>query len=453
MTIFSSNSIFAPITKFIKFFGNKINVVSGANTIASLPLCNIKHSYKQYQRLSIQIPAGQTDYVLSFSMLGLKPTFLAIVPTYSTLSSTVSTNYLKWKYQSSMDPKLSFTDILVLTGTTTNPIPTILIDNPCTTCDVQLEILVGAMDNDYLNDIIASLYLNNLEFTNIQTVDQINSEILAYYNSNNELAGTTNANDIVDVIRIVGQNRLLITDTSANNIVLDFINEYHTLQALSAINWLLLDPANRALPKAADITPPVINYTLNVIGGNITIDLATYVDGTFDKQNFIDFALSNATDDTDGNIVPQITNIIFKEGLTELPNIANIGTYTAYITISDIAGNSTTETVSIDAQFNIIDITPPVMTFTTAVVVDTASITLLDYLNNFTYDNAKVLCILNILDNIDGPIPLSNVNVEFLDNLLVPVNPITTTGTYTINFEVSDVAGNITNESIILNVL
>ena len=93
MTIFS-NSIFPTIYKYINFGKQSINAVSGANTVASLPLCDIKNEFEQYQRINLQIPAGQTDFTLTFPTLGIKPTFLIIKPKYCT--NDPAKKYLKW---------------------------------------------------------------------------------------------------------------------------------------------------------------------------------------------------------------------------------------------------------------------------------------------------------------------------------------------------------------------
>lgn len=441
MTLITSNSIFQPVLKYIKLKDSKFNILNGANTVNSLPLCDFKMEYEQYQRLSVQIPKGQIDYVLSFPMLGIKPTFLVLSPKYCNCNS--SYKFLKWKFESSSDPKLSFTNILVLSATTTNPITSILVDNPDPNNDIQLEILVSAMSNDYLNDTSALLYLDNLVFTNVHTYNETNSGILAFYNSANQLAGTTNISDIVNVYKVPNQNRIIIDESSVNNIILDFTDEYNALQALSAINWVLSNPSTRALPQPADTIAPVITYTPAVIANTIAIDLATYVNYTFNKEDFITLSLVNAIDNRDGNITITPLNIIFKEGTTELINIVNEGTYTAHISISDFAGNTTTSVITINAILNIIDTTPPVITttsFVTGSVVD--DIILTNYFNNFTYNDAKILCILNVIDNIDGPIPLTNVSVLFLNNLSLPVTSIMTPGVYSIIFTVYDTALN-----------
>lgn len=454
MTLITSNSIFQPVSKYIKINNSNINVLNGANTISTLPLCGVKMQYEQYQRLSVQIPKGQVNYVLSFPMLGIKPTFLAIIPKYCDCPGTSNLNYLKWKFELSSDPKLSFTNILVLTGTTANPITSILIDNPNPDEDIQIEILVSAMSNDYLNDIAALLYLQNLSFTNIHTYNETNSGILSFFNSNNELTGTTDISDIINVYRVNGQNRIIIDESSVNNIVLDFSSEYHTLQALSAINWLLLDPNNRSLPQPADDVAPTINYTPMVASNAITIELTSYPSATYTKQNFIDDAIVNAFDTRDGFFTVLQNNITFKQGVVDLINIVNTGTYNAYISVSDIAGNITNEIITITAELTIIDTTPPVINTTSSVtgtVVD--DITLSDYFNNFTYNDAKVLCILNVIDDIDGPIALTNVTVQFLNNMATPVTSITTPGAYSIIFTVADSALNTEQITLTVNVL
>ena len=60
---------------------------------------------------------------------------------------------------------MSFTTILLFTGTTSNPVLPIVIDNPDLDNPVTLEILVSATTNDYLNDVIAATYLSNLLFS------------------------------------------------------------------------------------------------------------------------------------------------------------------------------------------------------------------------------------------------------------------------------------------------
>jgi len=440
MTLFNQSQFYVE-TKNIKIKDNKFNVISGANILNNLPLCSVSVDYKQYQRLSVQIPKGQTDFVLSFPMLGIKPTFICIVPKYTSLDPTY--NYLKWKFQPSGDAKWSMTSILTFTGTVTNPIPPILIDNPNAESVIQIEILVSAMDNDYLNDIAAFLYLNELTFDKVHTYNETNSEILALFNSDSVLAGTVNYGDIVNVSRVIGKSRIIIDEASEDNIVLDFISEYDAAQAESAISWWMNDYQNRSLPQIADIIAPVITFKPAVSSNTLTIDLSTYLNDTVTKQDIIDLAILSVTDNIDGNmmIIPQ--NVSLKLSTTDINTIVSAGTYTATFTISDIAENTTTETIDIIATNVIVDTVPPVITTTSAVigsVINTFNLS--SYSGTFTYSDAKLMCLLSIVDDVDGTLPISSATVVFLDSLLTPVSSITATGNYSVIFTAADAALN-----------
>lgn len=445
MTVFTNSSIFQPVAKNVKFQGGDLKVISGVSTLSELPLCNVKVPFIQYQRLSVQIPKGQIDYVVSFPMLGLKTTFITIKASYCSVNPSL--NFLKWKFEPSSDAKWSFTNILVLTATTDNPIPPILIDNLNPDCNVTLDILVTAMDNDYLDDSAAFIYLKNLEFTNVHTYNETTSQILAFFNEDNNLVTTVNISDIINVQRIIGKYRLVIDESSDSNIVLDFKTEYDTLQALSAINWVMLDPTTRFLPQIADTTPPVINYKNTVISGSITINLSLYPT-VFTKQDFITAAILSVVDNRDGIIIPTVTNITFKDSLNvELVTIIAPGNYTAIISVYDLAGNNTTQTVAINMQGVIVDNTPPVFTFDSNVTANVVNpININTYSGLFTYNDAKVLTILSVIDAVSGPISLSAVSTIFKDIYGVTVPNITTSGTYTIEFSAADASTNTATE-------
>lgn len=449
MTIFSNNSIFTPISKYLKYNNSNINVINGVNTLSNLPLCDVKIKYEQYQRINVQIPKNAIDFVLSFPMLGIKTTFITIKANYS--SSNENLNYLKWKFQPSSDTKWSFTNILTFTGTSSNPVPPILIDNPNANCIVTLDILVSALENDYLNDVGAFVYLDGLTYDKVHTYNEIPSSVLSFFNSNNELVSTVDIVDIINVQKVPNKNRIIIDESSQNNIVLDFISEYDTLQALSAINWVLLDPQNNALPTTPDLIQPIITYTnkVNIITSTINIDLSQYSLNTYTKQNFIDDAISAITDNRDGNTIIVSSNIIFKHGINNINTILVSGNYTVDITVTDIAGNSIIETLNIIAHDNITDITPPIFAWSNNIIGNTANnVDINTYNNIFTHNDAKNYCIDYITDNIDGMIPKSNVNVQFTDLYGNVIPSITTEGYYTIDFSVQDNANNSTNETI-----
>jgi len=424
-------------------------VFSGANTLSTMALCQVKVPYEQYQRVQVVLPKGQTNYILSSAMLGIKTTFIAIYASYN--SADVTKNYLKWKFQPSADAKWSFTSMLMFTGTSSNPIPNILIDNPNPDATVTLDILIGALSNDYLNDSGAFIYLNGLTYDDVHTFNEVASGIFAFFNSDDELVTTVDIADVINVSRPIGQNRVIIDEASDNNIVLDFISEYDTLQALSAINWVLLDPSTRALPTAVDTTAPVITYTGNVTGGEITIDMSDFP-SNFTKANFITEAIASVSDARDGVIVAIPANITFKDiNNTDLVTIAAPGDYTAVIAISDLADNVVTQTVTIDAQATVPTNPNPIFVFNPNVVSGVINpINIISYSHNFTANDAKVLAILNVTDDEDNFIPLSSVSVVFKNIYGTTVANITTEGTYTVTFSVTDSDTNTTVQTLTL---
>lgn len=449
MTIFSNNSIFQPTNKHIKFYNSKVNVVNGANVLVDFPLCDIKLDYNQYQRLSVTIPKETENFVLSFPMLGIKSTFLIIKPKYP--NSKNPNNYMKWKFQYSSDAKLSFTNLLALTGTASTPIPNLLIDNP-SKCDIQLEVLVSGVINDYLNDTSAFLYLNNLQFTDIKTLDETNSGILAFYNSQNELAGTLDIIDVINVSKITNQNRIVIDESSTNNVVLDFVDSYHTLQALSALNWLLMDPNNRALPKVADEDEPIVTFTPLVTGTDLLIELSNYNNNTFTKQDFIDNAIASIFDAIDGVMYATINDVTFYENNQVITNITTTGTdYQVHLNVSDIAGN--VASYILDTEVTLVDTVPPVITTTNNVTGTTLTDVELSNYNVITPLDILILSILSVVDDVDGPIALSNVNTQLYDSLLNPINDISVIGSYTVEFNVSDSSGNIATLNLNFDVI
>lgn len=450
MTIFSNNSIFQPTNKLIKFNNSKFVVNSGASTISFLPLCDLKIEYSQYQRLSVTIPKGQTDYVLSFPGTGIKPTFLAINVLYKT--NNPQRNYLKWKFQSSIEPKWSMTKFMTLTGTTTNPIPPLLIDNPNTECDVQLEILVASNTNDYLDDFSALVYLNGLNAINIESAN----EIIEFFNSNNELMYSMSTSDIVNYYRFNGQNRIVIIDTNDNAIVLDFVSLSETLQALSAINWLMQDPANKTLPKAPDLDGPIITFMPIINNNEFTIDITQYA-GTFTKQNFIDDFIDTIIDMVDGNIIPTLDMINFKINGQNVVTFDNAGIYTIEVKATDIAGNTSTEILTITIQETpVIDIIPPVIEFTNNVDLNTLTIQdleLVNYNSIITSNDLRVETLLQLSDNIDGIYPLSACTINIYDNVMALIPEITSIGTYSIEYILEDSSNNVTTYQLVLQVI
>jgi hypothetical protein len=150
---------------------------------------------------------------------------------------------------------------------------------------------------------------------------------------------------------------------------------------------------------AADTTAPVITLT-----GSATINLNV-------GDSFTD-AGATATDNVDGNLTSSIV-------VTGSVNTAAVGTYTLNYNVSDAAGNAATQ---VSRTVNVSDGTAPVITLTGSATIN------LTVGDSFTDPGATAT------DNVDGNLTSS----------IVVTGSVNTgaAGTYTLNYNVSDAAGN-----------
>ena len=451
MTLIAKSSIFTPFVRIFKFQGSDLVGINGSNTTGRLDLCKIAIPYDQMSKETVTLKAN-SEMVLKFPNLGIKLSFLAIVPNY--LNKDINKNFLQYKFTSvsafTETPFYEFTQILVFTGTKNSPIPQVILKNTGN-CDVNLDILVGANDVDIVNDVEAFLYLNNLMYDNIHTFNEIASGILTFLDSDGVIVGSVDISEISNISFIQNKNRIIIDESSEKNIILDFVSLAEALQAMSALNYVMNDPNNRALPIAKDTTPPVI--TLVPLQPNQTtynINVYTY-NNNFTKQDLLNLVVQSVIDDRDGIITLSSDNVTFSNGLT----INNAGIYTATITAKDLAGNVSTQTVTINAVA-IIDEVAPVINFTSNVINHTVNMydLFVDNDSKLYKQEALFYCVASVTDNIDGTIPLSNVVVTFRNvlNQIIP-EPITSQGNYVVEFAVKDMRNNETVELVNFNVI
>ena len=149
----------------------------------------------------------------------------------------------------------------------------------------------------------------------------------------------------------------------------------------------------------ADTTAPVITLT-----GAATINLS--VGDSYTEQG------ATATDNIDGNL----TSSIVTSGSV---NTAAVGTFTINYNVSDAAGNAATQ---VSRTVNVSDNTAPVITLNGAATVN------LNVGDSYTEQGATAT------DNVDGNLTSNIVTTGSVNTAVV--------GTYTINYNVSDAAGN-----------
>ena len=177
-----------------------------------------------------------------------------------------------------------------------------------------------------------------------------------------------------------------------------------------AITYIAID--NSGTEISSILTVQVVDTALPVISllGDATVDIevgTTYND-----------AGATASDNYDGDITDEIVTV-------NNVDTSTVGTYTITYDVRDSSGN---DAVEITRTVNVVDTTVPVITLTGSATVDIEVGT--------TYNDAGAIA----SDNYDGDITDAIVTVNNVD--------ISTIGTYTITYNVSDASGNAAVEVI-----
>ena len=208
-------------------------------------------------------------------------------------------------------------------------------------------------------------------------------------------AGAT-ASDVVD-------GDLTASITTVSNVDTTVVGTYTLTYDVSDAAGNVAAQVIRTVQVTADVTVPVIT----LIGSNVSLELGSiYTD-----------AGATASDNIDGDISASIVTV-------SDVNTGAVGTYTVTYNVSDAAGNpavEVTRTVTVTP-----DATKPTIT-----LLGDATVELL-------VGSAYVDAGATATDNIDGDITSSIVVVSTVD--------VSTVGTYTVTYGVSDAAGNAADE-------
>jgi hypothetical protein len=365
-----NNSIFGNTSQFIKLQGSDFVAIENMNTVERLIGSDIRIPYKQLLKSRVILKAGQTNYLLNHLGLGDNATFLAIKATYNTSSVNEEDNYVDYYYYSNLSTRLSFNQLLVLTGNSANRIEQLYLTNPNTKYAVVLDVMVAVIDDEYtfFNDTInqSGTSFTGLSYTDIGTyvinqsivVNDVNNKPLIYLN-------LANINSISRSVKI-----LTIEDDTLGNILLLFNTEYDARQAYSLISYVLSNSNVNIAdldPLADDIAPKVYFYS-NVgnsgagytISSYATTSVPVYAGATYSefgytfsttlsisdygseitKANLIDSLISSVNDNRDGTMSITVSSILLSGTNSQTINtITGTGTHSMTFNIGDIAFN------------------------------------------------------------------------------------------------------------------
>ena len=363
------NSLFGDRSQFIKLQNSDIVAINGVNTLERLIGSDIRIPYKQLLKSRVILKAGQTNYLLNHLGLGDNATFLVIKATYNTASVNEEDNYVDYYYYDNLSTRLSFKELIVLTGNSTNRIKQLYLTNPNSKYAVTLDIMVAVIDDTYtfFTDTInqTGTSFTGLEYTDIKTYVVGESIVINDKNSPVRPLIYLNLSNINSLQR--NSNILIIDDESLGTIFLQFLTEFDAIQSLSLLNYVLENPNTDidTIDPLADTEDPILYFLEtsgtggdyiafngstssvpydtsfgNTFSTSISISSFGTASGTYiDKPQLIYLLVDYIEDNRDGlmNLLPQ--NLIISGTAGEVTTITSVSTYSVTFDFSDIAQN------------------------------------------------------------------------------------------------------------------
>ena len=359
------NSLFGKVSQFIKINGGDFVAIEGSNTVEKLITSDVRMPYKQLLKGRVILKPGQINYLLNHLGVGDNATFLSIKATYDPKSVIELDNYIRYSYYDYPVQNLSFAQLLVLTGNSTNRIPQLYLNNPNTKYAVILDVMVGVIDDTYtfFNDDInqSGTSFTGLEYTDIKSF--VVGESIAIIDKDSKVLiylGLTYINSIT-----LNGTFLVIDDESYGSVFLQFLTEYDAVQAHSLLNYVLEHPDVNIedISPISDATAPVIyfNSTAGATGSYIsfngatsgvpystaagytfstTIPLSYGTAGIIQKDRLKYLLIDYVDDNRDGVIELMDSNFVISGSTGVVSSIGATGSYSLTFDFTDLAHNS-----------------------------------------------------------------------------------------------------------------
>jgi hypothetical protein len=362
------SSLFGPSSQYIKTNSGDFIATEGSNIRERLILSDLRIPYKQILKSRVMLKKGQTNYLLNHLGFGDNATFLALKATYDQKSKISDDNYIIYNYYDYPVKNFTFSELLVLTGNTTNRVSQLYLNNPNPNYPVNIDVMVAVLDDNYsfFNDDVNqnSTSFTGLEYTDIKSF-VVGESIVIYDKSIPARALIYLGLPYINSITING-TFLIIDDESYGTIFLKFLTEYDSNQANSIINYVLENPnadISTLNPIYDDISPVIyfnstagvtgsyiVNYTGATAGvpyktstGGFTYSTSIILSGTNSfiyKDLLRDLLIDHISDNRDGSMGMMDSEMIISGTSGVVDNINTIGTYSLSFNFEDIARNN-----------------------------------------------------------------------------------------------------------------
>jgi len=359
------NSLFGKVSQFIKINGGDFVAIEGSNTVEKLITSDVRMPYKQLLKGRVILKPGQVNYLLNHLGVGDNATFLSIKVIYDPKSVIEMDNYISYSYYNYPVQSLTFAQLLVLTGNSSNRIPQLYLNNPNTKYAVILDVMVGVIDDSYsfFNDDInqTGTSFTGLEYTDIKSF--VVGESIAVVDKDSKVLiylGLPYINSIT-----LNGTFLVIDDESYGSVFLNFITEYDAVQAHSLLNYVLEHPDVdiATIGPIADATAPIIyfNSKAGATGSYIsfngatsstgfntsqgftfstTIPLSYGTAGVIYKDRLTNLLIDYIDDNRDGVIELMDSNLLISGTAGVVNSIGATGSYSLTFDFTDLAHNS-----------------------------------------------------------------------------------------------------------------
>jgi hypothetical protein len=364
-------SLFGQGSQYIKVTGGDFIAIEGSNTRERLTVSDLRMPYKQLLKSRVILKPGQINYLLNHLGLGDNATFLAIKTIFNPKSVIEADNYINYSFYDDLTKVYTFAQMMVLTGNSTNRIKQLYLTNPNSKYDVQLEVMIGIIDDNYsfFND---TLNQSGTSFTGLKYTD-ISSYIVGESIVINDKSSPVKPLIYIQLNNIQSIEKtgsiIIVDDTSLGTIFLQFLTENDAYQAQSLLNFVLENPnvdiSN--IDPLADSEDPIVYFYSNV-GASASLDYiafngatsssgfdtdygftfsttisltqsGTYSGTILDKNQLIYLLIDEIVDDRDGYMYMMPSNLVITGTAGDVTSITHTGTYSLTFDFSDIAQN------------------------------------------------------------------------------------------------------------------
>lgn len=363
---------------YIKFQGNDAVAISGSDTAERLILGDLRFPYKQIIKGRVQLKAGQINYLMNHLGLGDNATFLMMTARYNSKSVIPEDNYVQYSYYNDASRMYTFAQALLLTGNVSQRIPQLYLSNPNATYSVSIDVMVAVVDDTY------NFFPDNSTQPGVNIYNLKYTDILTFtIDKTLAVMGPDGVTavlyiDITDISTIERSDKILIIDQTSIGKV--YLNFISEYDALQALS--------------------LINWVMEVSGRSI----GTNSPGRDDLRPVVSFT---------SYVYLGLTGSTFSS-----PTTIDGDNFNTTLTLSSYNSSTITKTDIFSGTYSLI-----------SSIVD--------------YDNRGLTAGgLTAAYYRDGVMGVDAGSIIIKNNANTSITSISATGSYQLNFNISDIAGN-----------